>query len=113
MSGGLAFQQIGFTGHAAGIASFSAQGVSWTDRDHTINEKIDKANIIRMTWAVFGSKAHIVVYLDDGSYDRLDGFEPTKFDEISEFLQRTLNITLEKVSVSEVEWPESYFYVFP
>lgn len=100
MSGGIAFQQIGYTGHAPGTASFSESGVTWTGRNNSTNEKIDKDSILRMTWSVFGSKGHIVVYLNDGSHYRMDGFEPTKFDDISQYLSRHLNVTLEQSSVS-------------
>lgn len=100
MSGGLAFQQIGYTGHAPGVASFTDAGVSWTNRDRSIIEKIDKSEIIRMVWTVFGSKAHVVAYVTDGSYHRMDGFEPSKFDEISQFVQRSMGLALEKVAVS-------------
>ena len=98
MSGGLAFEHIGYTGHQAGVASFTEAGVSWTDRSNTINEKLEKANILRITWTVFGPKAHIVVYLTDGSFYRLDGFEPDRYDEISQYLSGKVGLTLEKAS---------------
>lgn len=100
MSSGLVFQHIGFTGHQSGVASLSSAGIAWADRTNTAHETLEKEKILRMTWTVFGPKAHIVVYLTDGSFYRLDGFEKNKFDEISQYLKSVLGVTLEKGSVA-------------
>ena len=103
MSTGLVFQHIGYTGkEGGGIAQFSDVGVTWTDRNSTAIEKIDKDSILRMTWCVYGPKAHIVVYLTDGSYYRMDGFDADKFGQIAQYLQSSLGINLEKAVVSKI-----------
>lgn len=94
-SAGLVFQHIGLSGRHSGTLSLTGKGFSWTNRNNTVNEKCEKENILRICWTVFGSKAHLIIYTTDGSLVRFDGFEKTRYGEISQFIKSSLGVDVE------------------
>jgi hypothetical protein len=98
-SAGLVFQHVGLSGRNSGTLSLTAKGFSWTNRNNTVNQKCDKENILRICWSVFGSKAHIIIYTTDGGLVRFDGFEKSRYGEISQFIKSSLGVDVEIVEV--------------
>jgi hypothetical protein len=89
-------QGVVFDGQTGSVA-LTSSGIVWTHRNQITVQKVEKDATIRFTWTVFGSRGHIVFYMADGSFYRLDGFESAKFDEYSKYVKSAFGLDLEPV----------------
>jgi hypothetical protein len=95
----LAFQHIGLTGHHAGSLSIAENGFIWTNKSSTVTERFEKELLIRICWAIYGSRAHLIIYTSNGTMHRFDGFDKSRYGEISQFIESNLGLSVEKIQV--------------
>ena len=108
----LAFQHIGLTGHHAGSLSITENGFIWTNKSSTVTERFEKDSLIRICWTVFGSRAHLTLYTNNGAMHRFDGFDKTRYGEISEFIDSNLGLSVEKNQVGVYYYYHYYYIIY-